>query len=468
LGRLKLKKLTPAHVQGFYRDRLDAGFAPASVNKLHVVLHKALKQAVEWHTVPRNVAGLAKAPRPSATKEISPLSAEEARRLLEAACGDRLEALYVLAVHTGMRQGELLGLKWQDVDLENATLSVRRTITNFVSEGIEATVPSTVRKTVEAVARLHTEQPVTVTQLAQELELDKSAALRRARTAIDRGYLKNLEDRRGRPARLVPADPLPDDLEVLPAVARLQGCSANGNDTEELSSGARAASDKESSETPPETATTVQPGQEESPDGAKKKASSTPSDGGATLQPLTVEDAYREMTRYGSKATYARERYQEESSSRNFAQLVRAVLADKGVNVVYWQEYAPTVEGAVERLETEERAAQEHYDRLVEKRTKSGQLRLEREGRRRAKPREREEALKAAYVEGGPKHGITGRAYPRGNGTYWFQPETGAMGVRVGAEDLEFLLTKGSEMAKVEARREGARDAARSSGEGGA
>jgi integrase len=129
LGRLKLKKLTPAHVQGFYRDRLDAGFAPASVNKLHVVLHKALKQAVEWHMVPRNVAGLAKAPRPSATKEITPLSAEEARCLLEAAHGDRLEALYVLAVHTGMRQGELLALKWQDVDLENATLSVRRTIT---------------------------------------------------------------------------------------------------------------------------------------------------------------------------------------------------------------------------------------------------------------------------------------------------------------------------------------------------
>src|SRR5215218_2101147 len=123
LGRLKLKKLTPAHVQGFYRDRLDAGFAPASVNKLHVVLHKALKQAVEWHMVPRNVAGLAKAPRPSATKEISPLSAQEAQRFLEAAYGDRLEALYVLAVHTGMRQGELLALKWQDVDLENATLS---------------------------------------------------------------------------------------------------------------------------------------------------------------------------------------------------------------------------------------------------------------------------------------------------------------------------------------------------------
>lgn len=58
-----------------------------------------------------------------------PLSVEETWRLLEAARGDRLEALYVLAVHTGMRQGELLALKWRDIDLEGARLSVRRTIT---------------------------------------------------------------------------------------------------------------------------------------------------------------------------------------------------------------------------------------------------------------------------------------------------------------------------------------------------
>ena len=62
-------------------------------------------------------------------KEMQTLSTEETCRLLEAARGDRLEALYVLAVSTGMRQGELLALKWQDVDLENATLSVRRTLT---------------------------------------------------------------------------------------------------------------------------------------------------------------------------------------------------------------------------------------------------------------------------------------------------------------------------------------------------
>ena len=128
LGRLKLKKLTPAHVQCFYQDRLDAGLAPASVHKLHTILHKALSQAAQWNMVPRNVTELVTAPRP-APQEMKTLSAEETRRFLEAARSDKLEALYVLAVTTGMRQGELLALKWQDADLENATISVRRTLT---------------------------------------------------------------------------------------------------------------------------------------------------------------------------------------------------------------------------------------------------------------------------------------------------------------------------------------------------
>jgi integrase len=128
LGRLKLKKLTPAHLAGFYQGRLAAGLAPASVYKLHVTLHKALDQAVKWHMIPLNVAEAVKAPRP-APPEMRTLSPAETRKLLEAARGDKLEALYMLAVQTGMRQGELLALKWQDVDLENAKLSVRRTLT---------------------------------------------------------------------------------------------------------------------------------------------------------------------------------------------------------------------------------------------------------------------------------------------------------------------------------------------------
>jgi integrase len=127
IGRIKLKDLTSAQVRWFYRDRLDYGLAPATVHKLHVVLHKALKSAVSDGLIPRNPTASLKLPR-IIKEEIDPLDQEEARRLLEAACGDRLEALYVLAINTGMRQGELLALKWEDVDLERSVLRVRRTI----------------------------------------------------------------------------------------------------------------------------------------------------------------------------------------------------------------------------------------------------------------------------------------------------------------------------------------------------
>jgi integrase len=129
LGRCRLKKLGPLDVQAFYRDKLDAGLSPSTVNKIHTVLHKALSQAVQWSLVPRNVSKAVKPPSPTPQAEMRPLSTKEARSLLEAARGERLEALYVLAVTTGMRRGELLGLKWSDLDLENATVSVWRTLT---------------------------------------------------------------------------------------------------------------------------------------------------------------------------------------------------------------------------------------------------------------------------------------------------------------------------------------------------
>jgi integrase len=127
IGRIKLKDLTSAQVRWFYRDRLDYGLAPATVHKLHVVLHKALKAAVSDGLIPRNPTASLKLPR-IIKEEIDPLDQEEARRLLKAADGDRLQALYVLALNTGMRQGELLALKWDDVDLERGVLRVRRTL----------------------------------------------------------------------------------------------------------------------------------------------------------------------------------------------------------------------------------------------------------------------------------------------------------------------------------------------------
>ena len=72
LGRIKLKNLSSAHVQGFYQDRLDAGLSASTVHKVHTILHKALARAVAWQMVPRNVTDAVEPPRP-APKEMRPL-----------------------------------------------------------------------------------------------------------------------------------------------------------------------------------------------------------------------------------------------------------------------------------------------------------------------------------------------------------------------------------------------------------
>jgi integrase len=129
LGCLKLKNLTPAHVRGLYRERLDSGLSPRTVQYVHTTLNKALKQAVADGLIPRNAAASVKAPRPRST-EIMPLDREQVRALFDAASDHRLGALYIVAVAAGLRKDELLALRWKDVDLEAATptLHVRRTL----------------------------------------------------------------------------------------------------------------------------------------------------------------------------------------------------------------------------------------------------------------------------------------------------------------------------------------------------
>jgi len=134
LGRMKLKALTPTHVRGLYQEKLDDGLAPRTVQYIHTTLRKALNEAVQDGLIPRNATDAVKAPSP-AKKEINPLSPEQARAFLEMASGDRFEALYVLAIHCGLREGELLGLKWDDLDLEAGTLSVRRTLSETKDVG---------------------------------------------------------------------------------------------------------------------------------------------------------------------------------------------------------------------------------------------------------------------------------------------------------------------------------------------
>ena len=157
IGSDKLKTLTPAHVRGLYRSKLDSGLAPRTVLHIHRTLSKALKQAHDDGLIPRNVAGPVKPPRPR-TEEIRSLDREQVRTLFEAAIGDRVEALYVVAVTAGLRRGELQGLRWEDVDPNKGALQVRRTLSEpkggYIFEAPKSGKGRNIRLTQTAVAAL--------------------------------------------------------------------------------------------------------------------------------------------------------------------------------------------------------------------------------------------------------------------------------------------------------------------------
>jgi len=127
LAGLKLAKITAADVQGLYADRLKTGLSQTTVRHLHSVLHGAFDDAVKWKLIARNVCDAVNPPARAHT-EMQTWSAEEASAVLAAASGDELEALWRLAITSGMRRGELLGLKWADVDFDGRALSVRRSL----------------------------------------------------------------------------------------------------------------------------------------------------------------------------------------------------------------------------------------------------------------------------------------------------------------------------------------------------
>jgi integrase len=127
LGRLKISKLTAAHLQSLYAAKLRDGLKPSSVRYIHAVLHRALEQAVRFNLIPFNSAARVDPPK-IRQEEITPLDAQQARTFLAAAseAGDRFEALYALSLTVGLRMGEALGLRWSDIDLDAKTLRVSR------------------------------------------------------------------------------------------------------------------------------------------------------------------------------------------------------------------------------------------------------------------------------------------------------------------------------------------------------
>lgn len=124
IGDVELRELTPQHLQRLYRIKRDEGLA-RTATMIHAVLHKALSHAVRWGILSKNVADMVDRPKPP-QKEQRALDVSEVQRFFEAARKDRLYALYVLAATCGLRIGEALGLKWEDVNFDQRTLTVQR------------------------------------------------------------------------------------------------------------------------------------------------------------------------------------------------------------------------------------------------------------------------------------------------------------------------------------------------------
>jgi len=130
IGRVQLDKLTPLNVQQLLNARVDAGLKPKSVRYIRGTLRTALNQAVRWGLISRNAAALVDSPRVE-HYEIQPFTPDEARAFLAAMKGDRLEALYSVALTMGLRQGEALGLRWQEVNLDLGYLRVSKQLQRF-------------------------------------------------------------------------------------------------------------------------------------------------------------------------------------------------------------------------------------------------------------------------------------------------------------------------------------------------
>jgi len=133
MGKVKLQALAPQHINTLKSKKLKEGLSPTTVSAIHEMLHKALDDAIKMGLIARNVCDIVSPPRKQ-HKEISPLMPDQAKKLLEAAKGHPQEALFVMALTTGMRRGELLGLKWQDISFEKGTLQVRRMLSRLPTQ----------------------------------------------------------------------------------------------------------------------------------------------------------------------------------------------------------------------------------------------------------------------------------------------------------------------------------------------
>lgn len=157
VGKKIINKVTTSDLQRFYKEKLENGrikkdpgnpesdgLSVGSVTKLHNIIRAALSQAVEEKLVQTNVAKAVKLPSERDNrKEITPLSEEKINLFLEDIKKDRYYTAYALELGTGMRKGELLGLKWEDINFEKGELSIKRSLVRLITGEVKLGPPKT-------------------------------------------------------------------------------------------------------------------------------------------------------------------------------------------------------------------------------------------------------------------------------------------------------------------------------------
>lgn len=194
IGSLPLVAIDGPTLNAYYADLLttgrrngEGGLSSKSVRNIHGMLHKALADAVRWGRVLRNATDAADQPR-KATVEMKVWRPEELRRFVEHTAGHRMAASWHLLVTTGMRRGELLGLRWSDIDLRERSLSIRQSRTS-VNYSVHTDSPKTARGT-----RVIALDPETTASLRAHHRRQLEERLAWGRTWIDTGLVFVRED----------------------------------------------------------------------------------------------------------------------------------------------------------------------------------------------------------------------------------------------------------------------------------
>lgn len=140
LGRIPLQKLSPQRLQDFLNERHHSGLSVATIKHMNETLRSALSQACKWQLVPQNAAKLITLPR-GVRYKASVLTPDQAKAFLSSIAGTRYEGLYTTALTTGLRRGELLGLRWSDIDFEKGMLQVNHSLERVKGSGLRLADP---------------------------------------------------------------------------------------------------------------------------------------------------------------------------------------------------------------------------------------------------------------------------------------------------------------------------------------